>query len=248
MSTLTNKIALVTGACSGIGKAVTEELVSKGLKVIGLSSDINKLKLFVDELKGKPGKFYPLQCDLSLPNEIESASEWIEKNLGSVDILVNSASISLDWSSINGGIQELKKTIDINLLGLSLLTKKILQLMKNKEIDNGWIINVNDVCGLKWLPLASDRPLSPAYAASKSALTALSECLRLELAQNESNIKVTNICPGLVETELNQQWLKENSRLALKSKDVADAILYSLQTPENVLIKDLIITPIREIN
>jgi len=166
----------------------------------------------VDELKDKPGKLYPLQCDLSLPNEIESTSEWIEKNLGSVDILVNSASISLDWSSINGGIQELKKTIDINLLGLSLLTKKILQLMKNKgryqgklekiisislinkkilEIDNGWIINVNDVCGLKLLPLASDRPLSPAYAASKSALTALSECLRLELAQNESNIKVT---------------------------------------------------------
>ncbi|KAG5332791.1 SDR1 dehydrogenase, partial [Acromyrmex heyeri] len=240
MNTLTNKIALITGACSGIGKAVTEELVSKGLKVIGLSS------LLVDELKDKSIKLYPLQCDL--PNEIESASEWIEKNLGSVDILVNSASIRLDGSSINDGIQELKKIIDINLLDLSLLTKKILQLMKDKSRNRQWIINVNDVCGLKLLPLASDRPLSPAYAASKFALTALSECLRLELAQNESNIKVTNICPGLVETELNQQWLKENSRLALKSKDVADAILYSLQTPENVLIKDLIIIPIREIN
>ncbi|KYN10424.1 Dehydrogenase/reductase SDR family member 11, partial [Trachymyrmex cornetzi] len=163
MNTLTNKIAFVTGACSGIDKAVTKKLVSEGLK-----------------------------------------------------------------------------TIDINLLDLSI--KKIL------EIDNGWIINVNDVCGLKLLPLASDRPLFPAYAASKSALIALSECLRLELAQNEPNIKVTNLCPGLVETELNQQWLKENSRLALKPKDVADAILYSLQTPENVLIKDFIITPIREIN
>lgn len=165
----------------------------------------------MDELKGKPGKLYPLQCDLSLPNEIEGASEWIEKNLGSVDILINNASISLDWSSINGGIQELKKVIDINLLGLSYITKKVLQLMKNKGryfkenqeklflhlinkitlgIDNGCIVNVNDICGLKWLPLASDRPISPAYACSKSALTALTECLRLELAQNESNIKV----------------------------------------------------------
>ncbi|XP_011697533.1 PREDICTED: dehydrogenase/reductase SDR family member 11-like [Wasmannia auropunctata] len=247
MSILSNKIALVTGACSGIGKAIVEELVSKGLKVVGLSNDINKLKILVDELKGKPGKLYPLQCDLSLPNEIEGASEWIEKNLGGVDILINNASLSLDWSSINGGIQELKKTIDVNVLGLSLITKKILQLMKNKGIDNGWIVNVNDVCGLKWLPLASDRPISPAYACSKSALTALTESLRLELAQNESNIKVINICPGLVETEVTQQWLKENSRLALKPKDVADAILYTLQTPENVLIKDLIITPIREI-
>jgi len=247
MNTLLNKIALVTGACSEIGKAIIEELVSKGLKVVGLSSDINKLKILADELKGKPGKLYPLQCDLSLPNEIEAASEWIEKNLGGVDILINNASISLNWSSINGGVQELKKSLDVNVLGLSCITKKVLQLMKNKGIDNGSIVNLNDISGLKWLPLASDRPISPAYACSKSALTALSECLRLELAQNQSNIKVINIYPGLVETEITQQWLKENSRLALKPKDVVDAILFSLQTPENVLIKDLVITPIREI-
>lgn len=86
----------------------------------------------MDELKGKPGKLYPLQCDLSLPNEIEGASEWIEKNLGGVDILINNASVNLNWSSINGGVQELKKTLDINVLGLSCITKKILQLMKNK--------------------------------------------------------------------------------------------------------------------
>jgi len=247
MNILLNKIALVTGACSGIGKVIVEELVLKGLKVVGLASDINKLKILADELKGKPGKLYPLQCDLSLPSEIEGALEWIEKNLGGVDILINNASINLDWSSINGGIQELKKSLDINVLGLSCITKGILQLMKNKGVDNGWIVNINDVCGLKLLPLASDRPISAAYACSKSALTALTECLRLELAQNESNIKVISICPGLVELESNQQWLKENPRLALKPKDVADAILYSLQTPENVLIKDLVITPIREI-
>jgi len=86
----------------------------------------------VDELKGKPGKLYPLQCDLSLPNEIESALEWIEKNLGVVDILINNASINLNWSSINGDILELKKTLDVNLLGLSSITKKILLLLKNK--------------------------------------------------------------------------------------------------------------------
>lgn len=57
-------------------------------------------------------------------------------------------------------------------------------------IDNGCIVNLNDICGLKWLPLASDRPISPAYACSMSALTALAESLRLELAQNQSNIKV----------------------------------------------------------
>nr|XP_012222758.1 PREDICTED: uncharacterized protein LOC105672418 [Linepithema humile] len=248
MTSLLNKIVLITGASSGIGKALVEDLVSKGLKVIGLASDLNKLKILAEELKGKPGKLIPLQCDLSIQSEIETALEWIEKNLGSIDILINSASINLDWSSINGGIEELKKTLDINLLGLTLITKGVLQLMKNKGLDNGIIVNINDIIGLKWLPLASDRPISPAYASSKSALTALTESLRLELAQNESNIKVINICPGLVETEMTQQWLKENPRLALKPKDVAEAILFTLQTPENVLIKDLIITPIREIN
>ncbi|EZA58560.1 hypothetical protein DMN91_008650 [Ooceraea biroi] len=247
MNPLSNKIALVTDACAGIGKAIVQELVSKGLKVIGLGRDLNKLKMLAEELKGKPGKLYPLQCDLSIQNEIEGALEWIEKNLGSVEILINSAGINVDSSSINGGVDELKKTLDINVLGLTCITKGILQLMKNKGIDNGCIVNINDVCATKNLPLASDRPISPAYACSKNALTALTECLRLELAQNESNIKVINICPGLVESEITQQWLKENPRLALKPKDVADAILYSLQTPENVLIKDLIITPIREI-
>lgn len=86
----------------------------------------------MEELKGKPGKLIPLQCDLSIQSEIEAALEWIEKNLGSIDILINSAAINLDWSNINGGIEELKKTLDINLLGLSLITKGILQLLKNK--------------------------------------------------------------------------------------------------------------------
>lgn len=88
--------------------------------------------MLAEELKGKPGKFYPLQCDLSLQNEIEGALEWIETNLGAADILINNAAISLDWSTISGGIEELKQTLDINLLGLTCITKGILQLMKNK--------------------------------------------------------------------------------------------------------------------
>lgn len=90
------------------------------------------MQILAEELKGKPGKLYPLQCDLSVQNEIEGALEWIEKNLGSVEILINSAGINMDSSSINGGIDELKKTLDINVLGLTCITKGILQIMKNK--------------------------------------------------------------------------------------------------------------------
>jgi NADP-dependent 3-hydroxy acid dehydrogenase YdfG len=90
------------------------------------------LQILAEELQGKPGKLIPLQYDISIQSEIEAALEWIEKNLGSVDILINNASVSLDWSSINGGLEELRKTLDINLFGLTYITKGILQLMKNK--------------------------------------------------------------------------------------------------------------------
>ncbi|EFN82721.1 dehydrogenase/reductase SDR family member 11 [Harpegnathos saltator] len=246
MDRLLNKVVLVTGASAGIGKAIVEELVTKGLKVVGIGRELDKLNMLVDELKGKPGKLYPLQCDMSVQSEIERAVVWIEKTLGGIDILINNAAINIDSSCVNGGIEELKKTLDVNVLGLTCITKEILKLMKVKGIDNGCIVNINDVCGWKCL-LASDRPISPAYTCSKFALTALTECLRLELAQNESNVKVICVCPGLVETEMTRQWLKENPRLSLKPKDVADAVIFTLMTPETVLIKDLVITPIREI-
>ncbi|KAL2748337.1 dehydrogenase/reductase SDR family member 11-like isoform X1 [Vespula maculifrons] len=241
-----DKVAVVTGATSGIGKAIVELLVSKGLKVVGLAHHIDKLNALTEELKSKPGKLLPLQCDLTNQNEVMKAIEWIEKNVGFVNILINNAALNLDTGFFTGEIEDWEKIFDLNILGLTYITKEILKLMKKKGIDNGCIVNVNDIFGLK-VPINSERPASPAYICSKFALTALTECLRLELAQLESNIKVISISPGLVETEMTQQWLKENPRLALQPKDVADAILFTLQTPENVLVKDLIITPLREI-
>ncbi|XP_015181824.1 PREDICTED: dehydrogenase/reductase SDR family member 11-like [Polistes dominula] len=241
-----DKVAVITGASSGIGKAIAELLVLKGLKVIGLARNIDKLEALAEELKSKPGKFLPLQCDLTNQSEVLKAIEWIEKGVGFVNILINNAAINIEAGLTSGEIEDWEKTLDLNILGLTCITKEILKLMKKKGIDNGCIININDTLGLK-IPANPERPASSAYICSKFALTALSECLRLELAQLESNIKVISISPGLVETEMTQQWLKENPRLALQPKDVAEAVLYAFQTPDNVLIKDLIITPIREI-
>lgn len=174
-----------------------------------------------EELKSKPGKLFPLQCDLSNQNDILRTLEWIEKNLGAVDILVNNAAINIDITLQTGEMEDWKKIFDVNILGLTCMTKEVLKLMKKKGkyplqcriinkillqcrkcncylysstvlhpgIDNGIIVNINDICGLK-VPTTCDRPVSPAYIASKFALTALTECLRSELALLESNIKV----------------------------------------------------------
>lgn len=89
-------------------------------------------QILVEELKGKPGKLYPLQCDMSVQSEIERAVLWIEKTLGGIDVLINNAAINIDSSCINGGTEELKKTLDVNVLGLTRITKEILKLMKSK--------------------------------------------------------------------------------------------------------------------
>ncbi|XP_003699642.1 farnesol dehydrogenase [Megachile rotundata] len=245
MERWSNKVALITGANSGIGRCLTECLVGKGMTVVGIARRVDKIKALAEELKSKPGKLFPLQCDLCNQNDIMRTMEWIEKNLGAINILINNAAINMDVTMHTGEMDDLRKIFDVNFLGLTCMTKEALKLMKKKGINNGVIVNINDVCGLK-VPITCDRPVSPAYICSKFALTALTECLRSELAQLESNIKVISISPGLVETEMTTQWLRENPRLALKPKDVSDCVLFALQTPDTVLIKDLTVTPIRE--
>ncbi|XP_053975583.1 farnesol dehydrogenase-like [Hylaeus volcanicus] len=248
---MSEKVILITGANSGIGKSLTELMVSMGMKVVGIARRMDKLKTLAEELKSQPGKLIPLQCDLTNQMDIRNTSEWIEKNLGTVDILINSAAINIDLTIQNSNMEDWKKTLDVNLLGLIAMTKETLNMMKKKGMNNGMIVNMNDTCGMRMPtmlggPMVPKGPMSPAYIASKSALTAFTENLRMELAQQESNIKVMSISPGLVETEMTTQWLKQNPRMALKPREVANAILFALQTPDTALVKELIITPLRE--
>ncbi|XP_017889792.1 farnesol dehydrogenase-like [Ceratina calcarata] len=246
MEQWSDKVALITCASSGVGKCLAESMVNKGMKVICMANQIDKMKSLAEELKSKSGKLLPLQCDLANQNDIARVMDWIEKNLGAVDILINNAALSTDNNMIqNSNMEDWKKIMDTNLVGLASITKEVLKLMKKQGINNGIIVNINDALAQK-LPNRPDRPLSPANIVSKAAQSALTELLRMELAQQDSNIKVISISPGLVETEQNTQWLKENGRQALKPRDVADCILLAIQTPNNVLIKEMIITPLRE--
>ncbi|XP_015592764.1 farnesol dehydrogenase [Cephus cinctus] len=240
-----NKVALVTGASSGIGMAIAEELVSKGMKVIGLCRRVEKVKMLAEQWKSMPGKLYPLQCDLGNETEISRAMEWIEKNLGVVEVLINNAAVDMHTMFLDGTMDEWRKTFDINVLGLTHVTKEVLTLMKRKGIDRGHIININDIWGLK-VPITCERPVYAPYTCSKFALRAVTDCLRIELAHLHSNIKVSCIYPGLVETEMTANSLKEHPRLALKPKDIAEATLFMLQTPETVLVQDMVVTPIRQ--
>ena len=85
-----------------------------------------------EELKSKPGKLFPLQCDLSNQNDIMRVLEWIEKNLGTVNILINNAATNTDVTMHTGEMDDWKKVFDVNFLGLTCMTKEVLKLMKKK--------------------------------------------------------------------------------------------------------------------
>ena len=89
-----NKVAIVTGASSGIGQSITKALIEHGLKVVGLARRLEKMEELKNEMKNKKGEFFPIQCDLTNEEDILKAFNWTKKNLGGVDILVNNAGTS----------------------------------------------------------------------------------------------------------------------------------------------------------
>ncbi|NP_001166221.1 short-chain dehydrogenase/reductase [Nasonia vitripennis] len=240
-----NKVALVTGASGGIGRAVAELLVHHGMKVVGIVRRVDKMKVLADEWKNKSGKLIPIQCDLSNEMEIIRTMEWIEKNLGVVEILVNCAAVNLPALIVEGGVEDWRKTMDVNVLGVVILTQEMLKQLKKKGLDTGIIVNINDICA--WHSMDCNRPVSSSYLTAKTALRNMTDNLRVELARMHSNIKVISIVAELVHIAMTERTIREKPRLALQPKDVADAVLMVIQTPDTVLIRDLVITPFRDI-
>ncbi|XP_021929737.1 farnesol dehydrogenase-like [Zootermopsis nevadensis] len=241
------RVAVVTGASAGIGEAIAQELVKKGLKVVGLARRVDRVEALKNSLKSAAGKLYPLKCDVSNESEVREAFKWIKTNVGGVDILVNNAGVASFSSLIDGPTELWRKIFDLNVLGLSVCTKEALQSMKESGVDDGHIIHINSITG--------HRPPThiglQMYTASKHAVTALAEGLRLELVKLNSKIRVTSVSPGAVLTEIAEASVFPKEMIEppekkpyLQSKDIADAVIYVLGTPTHVQIHELIVKPV----
>ncbi|XP_063930183.1 farnesol dehydrogenase-like [Zophobas morio] len=243
------KIAIVTGASSGIGAAIADHLVEKGLIVVGLARRSERIEKRSKALDGKKGKLYAVRTDMSKEEEILRAFQWVESNLGHVHILINNAAVLKESYLHEGKTEDWRATLDVNVLGLCTATREAFKIMRANGIS-GHIININSLIGHK----LANIPIFNVYSASKYAVGALSGILRQELDNLNSKIKVTSLSPGLVSTEmtdLNPENSAErihllNSLPMIKADDIADAVDYVLSTPENVQIQELIITPIGE--
>ncbi|XP_072386595.1 farnesol dehydrogenase-like [Diabrotica undecimpunctata] len=237
------KVAVVTGASSGIGAAIAELLVEKGLLVVGAARRKDRLDALAQKLQGKKGKFYAVKADLSKEEDIKEIFKWTSANVGPVAILVNNAGCHKKTGLIGGDTEAWKTTINVNLLALCIATREAIDIMKKNNID-GYIIHINSVFGHNVLNI----PYVDVYPATKFGVTALTETLRHELNALKSKIRVTSISPGIVDTEIIADF-KASELFAvikdamLKSEDIADAVLYVLSTPQHVQVHDIIIKP-----
>ena len=220
------KTALVTGASSGIGKAISEGLVNQGVEVIGLCRSVEEL----------PAGVTPLRCDLTQPEEIKAAFS----ELTHLDILVNSAGLAYLARLADGDPQLWEEMWKVNVHALSLCSQYALALFPP---EGGHILNLSSLSGHR-VP-----PTGGFYASTKFAVRAISEALRSELKGLGNRTRVSCLSPGFVDTPLlgkyfagREEQLKETkaSIEMLTPEAVAQSALHILNAPRGVEVNDVL--------
>lgn len=228
------KLAVVTGASSGIGREIAKLLSQEGHPLLLLARRLDKLS----ELK-LPNTLC-MSVDVTDFRQIREAIDAAESEYGPVDLLVNNAGLMQLGDFESQDIDEWQRMIDVNVSGLLNGIKVVVHSMKERK--SGSIINISSIAGKKTFPAHG------VYSGTKFAVHAISEGLREELAV--SNIRVTTIAPGAVETELlshttskdiksNYEKWKEEIGGALDAHHVCKAILFAYQQPQNVCIREI---------
>ncbi|XP_069683470.1 dehydrogenase/reductase SDR family member 11-like isoform X2 [Periplaneta americana] len=241
------RVAVVTGASSGIGAAITKELVKSGVKVVGLARRVERVEELSSKLSSEPGRLFAVKADITKESDIKEAFQWVKKNLGGVDILVNNAGVNIGNSLTEGPEEAWKGMFDLNVFALSSCTKEAVQSMKERNVDDGHIVHINSLLGHVIPPAEYSLFM---YTASKHAVTALAEGLRRELVSQKSRIRVTSVSPGLVNTEFTTVSSKDHNPETmqqthphLQPEDLAAAVMYVLGTPPHVQVHELTLRP-----
>lgn len=247
------RVALVTGASVGIGAAIARELVRSGMKVVGCARDVDKVQKLATECQtaGLSGVLVPLKCDLTNEEEILSMFSVIKEQHKGVDVCINNAGLAHPEPLLSGTTSGWKNMLDVNVLALSICTREAYQSMKERNVDDGHIININSMSGHRVVQSS----IVHFYSATKYAVTALTEGLRQELREANTHIRATCISPGVVETEFALRLHGNNADKAaaaysrfqpLKAIDVANAVTYVLSAPPHVQIGDIQMRPVEQ--
>jgi NADP-dependent 3-hydroxy acid dehydrogenase YdfG len=229
---LKGSTAIITGVSRGLGAAIAVALGKEGVAVYGLARSVDALHY---NQKKYGDSFIPVQLDITDRQAVEN---WIGETFSdemAPDILINNAGAGYFDKVDELPVEKWHRMLDTNLSGMFYLTRCIVPLMKQKETSS-YIINIGSILG------TMSHPEMSAYSATKFGTLGFSEGLFKELRYDR--IKVSCINPGSIETDFfGESGIQKHSNM-LQPKDIAETVVYMLQTPDNMLISDLTIRPL----
>ncbi len=236
------RIALITGATSGIGEATARLLAVNQFKLILCGRRKDRLQKLADELRTHT-EVTTLSFEVRNQKEVATSIDSLPTTWKDIDVLINNAGNAHGLDPIQtGSVDDWDAMMDINVKGLLYVTKAVLPVMIKR--NSGHIINIGSIAGKEVYANGN------VYCASKFAVDALTKGMRIDL--NTHSIKVTAIHPGLVETEFSLVRFKGDEQRAasvykgfdpLQGQDIADLILFALTRPPHVVIADLVVLP-----
>ena len=237
------KIALITGATSGIGEAAALLLAGNNYDLIITGRRNQRLgQLKVKIQSETDADVLPLNFDIRKQEEVRYAINSLTTKWKNIDVLINNAGLAVGMHHINEGeVDDWERMIDTNIKGLLYITREVTPGMVERK--SGHIINISSIAGREVYEKGN------VYCATKHAVTAISKALRVDLGKHK--IKVTNIAPGAAETEFSLVRFKGDNERAksvykgftpLYAEDIAEIILFALTRPVHVNIDDLLVT------
>ena len=240
-----NKIALITGATSGIGQATALKAAEAGFDVIITGRRNDRLQELAESIRQKGADVLPLAFDIRQSGEVETAIRNLGGKWRDISVLVNNAGLAVGVAPIQEGVlDDWERMIDTNVKGLLYITRAVAPLMIAR--NTGHIVNLASIAGKEVYPGGN------VYCATKHAVDALSRAMRTDMLKH--HIKVTNIAPGMVETEFSIVRYKGDKEAAdkgyqgmtpLTNEDIAETIIFAITRPA---LNDIVIMPTAQAN
>jgi len=223
---LKNRVAIVTGAATGIGKTIALAFIREGAKVALIDIQKERLETLKKEIKKKGGQATTICCDITKSSDVKEMVDQVHRKYGRIDFLVNNAGIIRRGTIETVTEEDWDRVIEVNLKGTFNCCKAVVEIMKKQNY--GKIVNVSSIAGK-----LGDITSAPGYGPSKAGVDALTKTLARQLAPY--GINVNAVSPHAIETEMSAQWSEERRKEIIasiplgrlgKPEDVAEAVLF----------------------
>lgn len=239
MSNINDKVVLITGASSGIGEAAARLIAAKGAHVVLGARRMDRLQQLVSEIRAEGNSASARALDVTDLDSMHAFVEFAKAQHGKVDVIINNAGV-MPLSPLSSlKVEEWNRMLDVNVRGVLHGIAAVLPGMEAQ--GHGQVINISSIGGLSVSPTAA------VYCATKYAVRAISDGLR----QETDKIRVTVVCPGVVESELAdtitddtaREAMRTFRRVALEADAIARALVYAIEQPDDVDVSELVVRP-----